>query len=495
MDATRKSPSPEAPSRLPASDPLGRLARALADAGVDGRTQLVLAYSGGLDSSALLHALCLLRPALGFGLTAAHVDHGLQPESGRWAAHCAAVAARAGVGFQALAVRVDPAAGGTEAAARTARYAALAEVPGDFLLLAHHRDDQAETVMLALLRGAGPAGLAAMGADAVPPGHPCGRRLLRPWLDLDRASVHQWALQQGLRWIEDPSNQDHRPDRNYLRHALGPLLQPRFPGWRAALARSAQWAAEAQHLLGQLAEIDLDALASAALPDPAPKADPALPPDPAPRADPALLPGDSQAWRALPAPRARNLLRHLLGRRGVPAPPAARLESWMQQLGAAPDRIPELVWGDWVLRRWSSRLWLEPRLATAMWPVALHWPGDAPAEFPLADGSRLAFAAVPAAAPAPELILRADCGPLRIGALCGSDSLRLHPGGPHRPVRKLFQEAGVPPWRRLRLPGLHGPDGLVAVPGLAVAVESRAAAGSPGWRILWQDAAGGKSAR
>ncbi len=477
MDVTRKSPSPERAAGAPGTDdPVGVLARVLATRGIAAGSHLCLAFSGGLDSTALLHALVELRPALGYHLTAVHVDHGLHAAAVDWAAHCGQAAARLDVPLEVLKVSVG-AAGGLEAAARSARYAALAGVACDHLVLAQHRDDQAETVLLALLRGAGPAGLAAMGEAQVRPGHPLGRPLLRPWLELDRATLLDWARARKLCWIEDPSNQDTRLDRNFLRHAIGPQLGKRFPGWRVGLARSAQWAAEAQQLLEELAQQDLGALDTLEV------------------ADPALLPGSCVAWRALPQARARNLLRCLLSARGLPAPPAARLAEWLRQLNAAADRLPELVWGAQVMRRWGNRLWIETVLPVGDWPESLIWPGNASHPLQLPDGSRLAFEAVTAAPDgiAARVLLRADCGPLRIARCSGSATLRLHAGGPSRNLRKVFQEAGVPPWRRRRMPGLLAGRELAAVAGLAVAAEFQPEPGSPAWRILWHDAACGAS--
>lgn len=479
MDATRKSRSPELPA---GGDPVAALAHALQDAGLGTGSRLCLAYSGGLDSTALLHALCLLRPTLGFDLAAVHVDHRLHPDSAAWADHCRQQTADRGVRLTVLEVAVAAGAG-IEAAARAARYAAMSGMECDRLLLAHQRDDQAETVLLALLRGAGPAGLAAMGADAVRPGHPLGQAPLRPWLGIERSALLQWARAQGLAWIEDPSNLDLRLDRNFLRQTIGPALGRRFPGWRAALARSAQWAAESQRLLDELALQDLAVLGPAA-----------------PDADPALLPGNCAAWCALSGPRARNLLRMLLAQRGLAAPPAARLLEWWRQLGAGQDRLPELAWAHVVLRRWGRRLWLEPQLPAPDFGGDPQWspggPGVQIAHAGLLSGTWLSAASPSAASPSgagsrldPWSALRADCGPLLITPSRGSEHLHLHAGGPGRELRKLFQERGIPPWRRLRLPALRSGGRLAAVAGLGVAAEFQAVPGAAGWRILWQDAA------
>jgi tRNA(Ile)-lysidine synthase len=483
MAVTRKSRSPEVcalGSR--AADPLETVALALGPVAEWRGRRLCLAFSGGLDSTALLRALQLLRPRYGFSLLAAHVHHGLQAAADEWAGHCARVAQQHGADFTLLHARlpVQP-PGGIEAAARMARYQLLDQVECDLLLLAHHRDDQAESVLLALLRGAGPAGLAAMASDQVPAAHPLQCRVLRPWLGVDRSTLAAWARTQALDWIEDPSNADPRMDRSFLRTVVGPALTLRFPGWRAALARSAHWAAEAQALLDELAEQDLAALDCGA------------------RADPACLAGLAADYLGLSAARCRNLLRHQLAARGVLLPPGARLAEWVRQLGAAPDRVPELVWGDCVLRRWGGRLWLErrpPRPASSApeeygWqalPPDPCWDGQTPARVRLPDGSVVEFRSADASA-APRLSLRHDCGPLHLAPCTGSASLQLRAGGPHRRLRNLHQEAGVPPWRRARMPGLFSGGRLVGVAGLALDCTWAADAGSPAWQVLWHDAA------
>ncbi|NIR59118.1 MAG: tRNA lysidine(34) synthetase TilS, partial [Gammaproteobacteria bacterium] len=261
-----------------------------------------VAYSGGLDSLVLLHALAARRDRLGAPLAAVHVDHGLHPDSGRWAAHCARTCAALGVPYECRVVEATAASGESpEAAARRARYEALAGLlePGACLLTAHQRDDQAETLLLQLLRGAGPDGLAGM-----PMCRPLGAGWhLRPLLDWERADLHAYARAQGLEWVEDASNRDTGIDRNYLRHIVLPALRERWPGAPATLARAARHQAEAAELLVALGRADARAAADAA---------------------PGTL--RASALRDLPAPRQRNLLRAWIARAGLPAPSAAQLE-------------------------------------------------------------------------------------------------------------------------------------------------------------------------
>ena len=221
----------------------------------------VTAFSGGLDSTVLLHALAELRKQHGKALCAVHVDHGLHPDSGDWARHCRRIAKRLDVEFECERVDVDVDSGlGPEAAARDARYAALARHVncGDWLLSAHHRDDQAETLLMNLLRGSGPAGVA---------GIPAARRfgdawVLRPLLDIPRDELLRYASAADLEWLTDPSNEETQFDRNYLRNEVLPVLERRWPDAALRLAKSASLSRESAELLRQLADRDLVQIAA-----------------------------------------------------------------------------------------------------------------------------------------------------------------------------------------------------------------------------------------
>ncbi|MDG4605564.1 MAG: tRNA lysidine(34) synthetase TilS, partial [Candidatus Contendobacter sp.] len=219
--------------------------------------RLIVGYSGGMDSHVLLHLLAMQRELWPERtLEAIYVDHGLHPASAVWGGHCARVCRELNVPFRTLRIDARPAPGESpEAAARQARYAALAAAlePDAALLTAHHRDDQAETLLLQLLRGAGPHGLAAM-----PEAARLGQgRLLRPLLNVDRAALLAYAHTQQLQWIEDASNADTGFDRNYLRHRILPLLRERWPAANRVLARSARLCAETAGWLDAEADADL----------------------------------------------------------------------------------------------------------------------------------------------------------------------------------------------------------------------------------------------
>ncbi|MDH3812019.1 MAG: tRNA lysidine(34) synthetase TilS, partial [Gammaproteobacteria bacterium] len=262
-------------------------------------SRYVIAFSGGLDSTVLAHALAAAGGDV--PLIAVHIDHGLQEDSARWNAHCEAFAKSLDIEFRGLRVEVSPDSGkGPEAAAREVRYAALHDelLPGDWLLSAHHREDQAETLLLNLIRGSGPAGIAGIGAvRRFGPGW-----LARPLLHIDQAALRVYAENQNLKWVEDPSNADRRFDRNFLRHEVLPVLQTRWPDVAARLQRSATHAGEAAGLLADLAQLDLEMLA----------------------AQPGRLPVDGLS--GLTRGRQRNLLRFALREQGLPMPTASQLE-------------------------------------------------------------------------------------------------------------------------------------------------------------------------
>jgi len=412
----------------------------------------IVAYSGGMDSTVLLHALATSRNSV--PILAVHIDHGLQVASADWAEHCARFAAELGVMFECRKVRVSESGGGLEAAAREARYAAFLDIVhhDDYLLSGHHEDDQAETLLLNLMRGSGPAGLAGIGGR-----QSFGRGwLLRPLLGVPRADLESYARDNDLRWIEDPSNVDTRFDRNFLREEVLPLLAARWPAVTARLRRSAELVSESSELLNDLADIDL---AACGTPD---------------RLSIAAL-------QTLSAARQRNLLRRAVRLLGLPPVPAGRLaEARDSLMGARPDAQPLVTWAGAEMRRYQGRLYLMAVIEPAgTGPSEPLQPGDSPVLLGTGLGA-LCLAGTDGIGLDPEVARRG----LSIRFRHGGEGIRIRPGGPTRKLKKLLQEAGILPWMRDRLPLLFAGEQLVAVGDLWLSADHQA---TPGFEVRWLD--------
>lgn len=406
-----------------------------------------IAFSGGLDSTVLLHLLADLAKNQSLPpLQAIHVHHGLQAAADAWPAHCQAVCDAAGVSLRVMYVCVQPGAS-LERAARDARYQAFAEAigPGEPLLTGQHRDDQAETLLFRLLRGAGVRGLAAMPAQ-----RPLGEgHLVRPLLDVSRAELEVYARAQQLSWIEDPSNSDPRFSRNYLRHQLFPLLTARWPQAVNTLARTAGHLAEAQGLLDELAQLDVQA---AQLPSAFPwLALPSL----------ALAP-----LRDLSDARQRNALRYWLAPL-TPLPDSEHWVGWNTLRDAKADAQPVWRLADGQLHRCNDRIWWVPAVWSEFSDTPLSWSRPQnPLQLP--GNGQLYFSGH-----APE-------GPLSIGYRQGGEVMEV-PGRGRRELKRLLNESAVPGFIRGRLPLLYQGSRLLAVANLA-----RASTGQgDDWQLHW----------
>jgi len=415
-----------------------------------------VALSGGLDSGVLLHAMAGLRNSHdGIRLRAVHVDHGLQSGAPAWAQACIEACRMQGVELQVLRLSLAPARGASiEAEARDARYAAIAATlaPGEWLLTAHHRDDQLETVLIQLLRGAGVSGLAAMPARARLGAGWHGR----PLLDVDRSDLAAYAERQRLSCITDPMNSALRFDRGWLRAQVLPPLRKRWPQAAATVARSARHFAEAGRLLAALAESDASGLL-----------------------DEGRL--SIEGLHRLPQDRQVNLLRWWIRERGLGPPSAARFESVLDDLvEARADAEPVVRWESGELRRYRGRLYAmrplgEPptgilRLDAAKPAVEL---GGGLGRIGLATGEQGGL----------DPALAAD---LTVRFRAGGESLRPHPARPRKRLKQLCQEAGIVPWMRERLPLLFAGTQLAAVGDLWIDAEFAVAPGKPALVPVWQ---------
>ncbi len=379
--------------------------------------RVAVALSGGRDSMALLDVLASLAGELRCIVSAAHVHHGLSPHADAWVAFCAAECAARGVPLSVH--RVEVARGGgrsLEASARAARYAALAAVAADVIALAHHADDQAETLLLQLLRGAGPAGLAAMPAYRTPG---AGPGLLRPFLSLPRAATEACARARGVRWIEDESNADEGVKRNFLRRDVAPRLAAAFPGYPATLGRAAALQAEAARLQDDLAEQDARGLVEAD------------------SAAGITLERDALIALFRRAPhRARNLLRWFLRQHGLGAPSAARLAAMLDQLTLAPaDARVRLVHAGAEVGFHRGRIIVHP---PAVAPFAVAWRGESALALP---HGTLEFAWRAGAGVAREAL---EDNAVTVRSRTGGERLRPAPGRPSRSLKRLLQEAAMP---------------------------------------------------
>lgn len=385
-------------------------------AGLQGK-RIVVGLSGGVDSVVLLHAL------LGAGLRvrAAHIHHGLSPQADRWARFCRALCKRLGVPLTVRKVKVKRSGQGLEAAARVARYSALRKIDFDVLALAHQLDDQAETVLMNLLRGAGPRGASGMAARS----RFDGRMLVRPLLEVPRGAVLAYAREHGIDWIEDESNASDAFARNFIRLRIGPLLTERYPRWREALARAAR----------HFARVDDEA---------------------------------------------RLMLREFLAAKGLRAPSEAKLVEMLKQLTSSASGA--LIEHDGAnLRLYRGQVSIE-RAASHGDFAPLAWRGERRLALP-ALGGEIRFRRVRGAGISPHWVKE---GRLCVRLRAGGERLQPDPRRPRRTLKNLFQESGVPPWQRQKLPLLYCGEELVWAPGLGVDARYQSRANVAGWVPEWR---------
>jgi tRNA(Ile)-lysidine synthase len=476
MASSRKSK----PSNSASTDLAARVAARLKTVVKPG-DRLLLGLSGGIDSMVLLDVLARFAKRGRFQLEALHVNHQLSPNAARWARFCRVACTERGLACRVVKVRVGR-GNSVEGAARDARYAALHAADVDYVVLAHNSDDQAETVLLQLLRGAGVKGLAAMpflrtGARAersaqdgmrVPHSaslisHPSSliphASVMRPLLETSRMEIERYARRRKLTWIDDESNTNTTYQRNWLRHEVLPLIAARVPGYRATLTRAAHHFAEAAVLLDDLARDDAGtALASGTI---------------------SVL-----HLQSLSAARAKNVLRLMIAARGWRMPDAERLQEALRQVRMArADAQLRVDLGGYELRRHRDTLYL---LAAQLEPTrrVVTWHGER--ELLLPD-----FGGLLAMVPRTGRGIRARhlrAAPVTIRAREGGERLQCHANRPRRTVKNLLQEARMPPWERERIPFIYCGDILVCVPGLGVDHRYQAAYGeaaiSPIWRVL-----------
>lgn len=376
--------------------------------------RVAVGLSGGVDSVVLVHAL----HACGAKFSAVHVNHGLSANAGQWERFCRQFCAALEVSLDVQRVKVEKKGGGLEAAAREARRAAFLRCPASVIVLAHNQDDQAETVLHNLLRGAGLEGAKGMQAEA----RLGEKQLHRPLLDVSRAAILDYAKAHRLKWIEDESNADESLTRNFLRHRVGPLLAQKFPRWQVSLARAA----------GHFAAAGVNE---------------------------------------------EKLLRAWLAGQGLRAPSAARLGEMLKQLLG---RAAQIQHDGKLLRAYRGKAYITAPDAPAVFK-ARTWNGESKLALPELGGE-LRFRKVHGRGIDSRLLHGKG---LQVRLRSGGERLQPDPRRPHRSLKNLFQESGVPPWERERLPLLFCGDELVWVPGLGIDAKF-ASRGGAGIDLEWR---------
>lgn len=413
-----------------------------------------LAFSGGLDSHVLLHLCVTLRKKHALKLRVIHINHQLQTQAAQWAVWAEQKAREYGLPFESATLQLQSQTN-IEAHARAARYALFAErlQAHDLLLTAHHAEDQAETVLLQLLRGSGLPGLSAMPIKTV---FAKGFHA-RPLLHVQQERLKAYALAEKLEWIEDPSNRDPQFSRNYLRHQILPLLKARWPSFATTFSRSASLCQEGQDLLSDMAEELISEIAGS-------------------------LPNtlSLSAWQRLSAAKQRLVLRHWLQKQGVDVPEQAKLLTLQQQLhSAAVDRQPKVEWGGVCVRRYRDNIFLgrEKRsplpLVEEGLDVGAIW--DLSQPLTLGSGTLTATAVQGKGLKVGNVVVK-----MRAPGQC----VKLLKRGT-RELKKLFQALGVPPWQRATLPLIFHEDKLICIPGYFMETQLIAEKNEDGFEFSW----------
>ena len=442
--------------------------------------RLAVALSGGLDSVVLLDLLIPISIEMQFSLSAIHVNHGISANTDRWSEFCRDLCRSRNIPLEIakLKIRREPGVS-LEALARDERYRMFGKIKADYVVLAQHLDDQAETLLLQLLRGAGVKGLGAMpvvrnlaqgngkkgsAASDEKSGPSDDRpRILRPLLDVSRREIENYARENGLQWVTDESNEDVSFDRNFLRHEFFPLLEKRFPSYRTTFLRASRHMAEASTLLDELAEAD---------------------------SRECIVPGKLhiEDLRKLSFPRARNLLRYNLAQQGAILPSTIKLEEILRQLlSSGPDSKLRVIFGNAEVRCFKGAVHMRNRgvpgpddLPAVDWQVL--WHGEK--QLVIAElGGTLIFAHDSGMG---INLQKLSEHPVTIRPRHGGERLRPDRKRPRRSLKNLLREASLPPWEREMLPLIFSGEHLVCVPGIGVNSDFQAAAGERSLIIKWQ---------
>ncbi len=419
---------------------------------------LIVALSGVIDSIVLLDMLNSLSKPMQFTLSAVHIDHGISQNARQWCKFCCNLCRTLHIPITIthLKIRKEPGIS-LEATARYARYQVFNHLLADYVVLGQHQDDQAETLLLQLLRGAGTRGLAAMPVARKQESHKAPQ-ILRPMLDVSRSSIQQYAKEKKLNWINDESNENIIFDRNFLRHQIFPRLKKRYPSYQRAFLRTSRHLAEASHLLDELAELDNKKC---------------------------LVGGKLQikCLRELSRPRARNLLRYSLSQQGISPPSTKKMADILQQfLTAGTDTKLHIPFGNIELRCYKGTVNILPRGVIPDNNLLFTWHGEERLVLDQLNGS-IKFS--------PKKNSGIDLGKLNKNLV----TIRLRYGGerfrpdckrPRRRLKNLFQEALIPPWERNALPLLFSGEQLVWAPGIGIDCNFQTTPGETGLVPIWE---------
>lgn len=414
-----------------------------------------VAYSGGCDSHVLLHSLVQLRDQLGAEIRAIHINHGLSPLANEWEEHCRQVCLQLAVSYTAIAVNAQMKDASPEEAARLARYAEWQKLvkKDEVILLAHHQDDQSETVLLQLLRGSGVKGLAAMPAvQKFSQGLLC-----RPLLKFLREELYSYAIEQGLNWIDDPSNFDTDFDRNFLRHEVVPLLEERWPSLKKTLSRTAGHMGEANRLLTELAHQDWVKIQS----EQQIKLE-------------KLIKLDEQ--------RQRNVLRYWLSTIcQLSLPDTAHLQRIIREVVPAPaDARPEVIWKGGEVRRFQGFLYAQKEHTEPCNKTLLSWPDIGQPLDLNHQGRQLIARSSIGEGLSQAMLLNTE---ISVGFRQGGEVCRPKGRGQTHQLKKLFQEWQVPPWKRASVPLVYVNGELAQVVGYCYCEPYAVTGNEPGWLI------------
>ena len=417
-----------------------------------------VAFSGGMDSMVLLHSMSSLRAqGAEWLLTAVHVHHGLHVEADQWQQFCEHTCRSLDVPCHVMQVDASPVTGESpEATARHLRYQAMSDVMQDdeVLLTAHHQDDQAETLLLQLFRGSGVPGLAAMPAQI----SFSNGLLVRPFLDYSRQQLLDYATHNQLEWVDDSSNRDHRYDRNYLRHDILPLLSQRWPGLAKTLSRSAVHMADADYCLDELAKLDLLSVTTE---------------------QKGTL--NIDGLLALDERRLHNLLRVWLRDLGLAVPSQRQMQHIVNDvIQAGAEANPCVRWPGVEVRRYRQQLYAFAGMAGDLVSQRLDW--NPVNSLLIAGVGRLRLSTTDGGGLSPTLLQSDD---LHIGFRQGGERVRPAHRGHQHELKKLFQEAGVPPWERDRTPILYQGDEIVSIAGLCDSDAYIASQDQQGLSLEW----------